>query len=731
MLFLLNNPVIAVAFIISIGFSIVMIKKIVDEIKLNKGLQAKHLAMRVSKVNKRIVKRVSALGAASLAPVAVFAVALVIGLNVTPDTTNTDIVDIQSSADIMNIFEEFNEKIDNNYFGRGWFTTDLAMDGLEEMTPTNDAADFGDNLKADVGSDDHSEVNNQVEGVDEMDNVITDGLYIFSIYGNEVQVSKAWTLAQGSDALELLHTFTYNNNYGCDETSFYPMGLYEDEDNLIVVGNSTTYLCVDPEDVPEGKEPMYYDYWWGHNSYQQETKVIVYSKSDFEVEDEYAVKGNFIGTRKIGNDLYVVTSQYIPYNRYDTEAVLDVELYLPYYKVNDEQTIVAYSDIVYVDGTSPNAFTSFYAIDLVEKEIDMEVILGDSGYNLYVSNNNMYLVGNIYYFWPVASVLDVEEPVYEQKTAIMRVAITDSSVEFDGVGYVDGTIENQFSMDEYQGHLRVTTTVGWWGDVVNYLWVLNDDLKIVGQVGGRDLPENKTLGEPGERIRSTRFDGDYAYIVTFLQTDPFYVINLSDPENPFIEGSLKITGFSEHLQVLDDDHVLGIGFEADENGRQIGLKFNIYDVSDKANPVEAFENPTVFLFEEYGYAWTSAIWNHKDLLVNLDKGILSMPFSTHGWNETDDYWTYNSGILLFDLSIEEGIGEYDFIVHEENARFDCYVYKSLFIDDQFYTISNKYIKVAPLDDPTNFTNSITLREFEYQTNPEGDPIEVDPDVVED
>jgi uncharacterized secreted protein with C-terminal beta-propeller domain len=311
----------------------------------------------------------------------------------------------------------------------------------------------------------------------------------------------------------------------------------------------------------------------------------------------------------------------------------------------------------------------------------------------------------------------------------MRVAIGGSEVKFDGIGYVEGYIENQFSMDEYDGHLRVTTTVGWWGDVINYLWVLDDNLKVVGQVGGKDLPEANTLGEPGERIRSTRFDGDYAYVVTFLQTDPFYVINLSDPENPFIEGSLKITGFSEHLQVLDDDHVLGIGFETNETGGTIGLKFNIYDVSDKSNPVEAFENPTVFLYEDIGYGYTSAIWNHKDLLVNLDKGIMAMPFSSYGWDNTDDYWSYNSGILLFDLSIEEGIGDYDFIIHEANARFDCYVYKSVFIEDQFYTISNKYIKVAPLDDPTNFTNSITLREFEYQTDPYGNP-EVDGEEVE-
>jgi uncharacterized secreted protein with C-terminal beta-propeller domain len=728
MLFLLNNPVVAVVFLISVGFSVVMIKKIVDEIKLNQGLKIKQQAMRVNQVGKGLVKRVSALGAGALAPVAVFTVALVIGLNVAPDTTNTDIIDIQSSADIMTIFEDFNDKFDTNYYRGGWFADEVMNDALD-MAPTSDA----ESPEVDQGSDDHSEVNSQVEGVDEMDNVITDGLYIFSIYGNEVQVSKAWTQTLGSDALELLHTFTYDNNWGCDESNFYPMGLYEDEERLIVVGSETTYTCPDYEDkeYPDGEEPMM-DYWWGYYEYHQTTKVLVYSKSDFSLEDEYALRGNFIGTRKIGDNLYVVTSQYIPFYNEDVE----VENYLPYYEQNDAKTTVAYEDIVYIEGTSPNSFTSFYQVDLNSGEIDMEVVLGDSGYNLYVSNNNMYLVGNIYYFWPAVDVLAVEEPVYEQKTAIMRVSLKDSenkpALEFDGIGYVDGYIENQFSMDEYEGNLRVTTTVGWWGDVVNYLWVLDENLKVVGQVGGRDLPESKTLGLPGERIRSTRFNGDYAYVVTFLQTDPFYVINLQDPENPFIEGDLKITGFSEHLQILDDDHILGIGFEADATtGQTIGLKFNIYDVSDKANPVEAFDNPAVFLYEEYGYGWTSAIWNHKDLLVNLDKGILSMPFSTHGWNETDDYWTYNSGILLFDLSLEDGIGDHEFIIHEENARFDCYVYKSLFIEDQFYTVSNKYIKVAPLDDPTNFTNSITLREFQYQTNPEGDPEVVDPDITED
>ena len=138
MLFLLNNPIVAVVFLFSVGFAVVMIKKIVDEIKLNKGLKIKQQAMRVNQVGKGFAKRVSALGTAALAPVAVFVVALIVGLNVTPDTTTLDVVDIRSSNDILDIFTEFNEKFDNNNYYRGWFCDNLMLeDAVDlEMEPT-------------------------------------------------------------------------------------------------------------------------------------------------------------------------------------------------------------------------------------------------------------------------------------------------------------------------------------------------------------------------------------------------------------------------------------------------------------------------------------------------------------------------------------------------------------------------------------------------------------------
>jgi uncharacterized secreted protein with C-terminal beta-propeller domain len=709
MFFLINNPVIAVVFLIAVGLSIVIFKKLVDEIKLNKLLRIKQKAMRIN-VKSAFNKRISGLGALTMAPVGVFVLFLAFAFNIEPDVDNNVVPTFASAQDILSIYEDFTEKMNSSYYRGGFFIVEDAMD--MEMAPTTDGMLFGDDGSnaEDEGSDDFSGVNNQVDGVDELDNVITDGLYIYSIYGNEVQISKAYTESLGSDALELLHTITFNNNYQCDtEGSSYPIGLYYTEDHLVVITTDYHYDCMDGE--PQ------YDYWGYFYDYNSTTTIRMYDKTDFSLDHETVFSGNFIGSRKIGNDIYLVTNTYIPFNNEE----LNLDEYLPYYEIQNQKVVTKYEDIKYVEGTTPNSFTSFYAYNVESQQVDMETVLGDSGYNLYVSEDNMYLAGSIYYFWPITAIADVEDPIYEHKTAIMRISIDHTSVEFTGVGYVEGNVENQFSMDEYNGNLRLTTTQGWW-DVTNYLWILDEDLNVIGQLGGEDGSES--LGKPGERIRATRFSGDYVYVVTFLQTDPFYVINLTDPANPYIEGELEISGYSEHIKVLSNDYVLGIGYEANDTGRVTGLKFAIYDVSDKSNPFES--SNTTFTFDDFGYAYTSALWNHKDLLVSLDKGFMSMPFSSSGYDDDLNRWTYNSGIIMFDLSLEEGIGQHTFIMHEENAEFNCYVYKSLFISDQFYTVSNKYIKVSSIDDPTNFTNSITLREFSYQDNPDEDP-----EVLED
>src|SRR5205807_2322356 len=116
-------------------------------------------------------------------------------------------------------------------------------------------------------------------------------------------------------------------------------------------------------------------------------------------------------------------------------------------------------------------------------------------------------------------------------------------------------ILNQFSMDEYQGHFRIATTIGepWGGGSnpsVNNLYVLDESLKTVGSL------ENLA---PGERIYSTRFLGKRAYMVTFRNVDPLFAIDLADPAKPAVLGQLKIPGYSDYLHPYDENHLIGFG----------------------------------------------------------------------------------------------------------------------------------------------------------------------------
>lgn len=691
MKYFISNPVISFTVIVLLGFVVYMGIKLFDEIILNKDLKLKHKQMRIDSVFKGARSRVAGLTAATLVPLSIIIAFVVVGSNTTT-IEDKGLLSINSSSDILNIYADFNEKLNSRY---------KSFDGVDEgmiLAPESDVNGVEGVTSDDItttgsGSDDYSETNNQVIGVDEMDNVLTDGKFIYTMQNNKIQITFAGVMVDGefdASQIGLYKTIEYSTSL-CTDEQFYPQGMFVDDNYLIVIGNQYDYYCdgtkyEEGEDLPISTDEIEYGYYYmGYQS--SSIKVLVYDISDnFSLQDDYKMNGYFTGTRKIGDSLYIVTNNYIPF--YDQDINLDD--YLPSYKLNGSEVTSNYEDIIYVDGTSPNSFTTFYGINLETKEVDMEVILGDSGYNLYVSNENMYLVGTSYYFWPIINELfdavTTEDSTYETKTAILKVAIGNAEVEYTTLGFVEGNTLNQFSMDEYKGNLRITTTEGWWGEQINNrLYILDENLKVTSML--------EKLGKVGETIKSTRFVGDYAYLVTFEQTDPFYVINVSDPENPVVEGELIIPGYSAYLQPLGEDYILGIGY-GDNDGGTNGLKIAIFDVSDKANPI-ILGKEAIFDYSEHGWAYSTATYNHKDLLISLDKGIIALPFTTYSYLEEEGY-SFNSGILVYDFNFTEGLDYSGFVQHDQDSKEDVYVYKSKFISEYFYTISNKYIKVSTL-----------------------------------
>ncbi len=149
-------------------------------------------------------------------------------------------------------------------------------------------------------------------------------------------------------------------------------------------------------------------------------------------------------------------------------------------------------------------------------------------------------------------------------------------------GEVPGSTLNQYSLSEFEGRLRIATTEGtpWGGGEesqsgVHVFEIRGDELVEVGAVDG--------LGRT-ETIQSVRFMGPVGYVVTFRQTDPLYVIDLSDPTAPRAVGELKIPGFSSYLHPIGEGRLVGVGRDADLEGRDLGFLVSLFDVSDPTAP---------------------------------------------------------------------------------------------------------------------------------------------------
>ncbi|MCD6550458.1 beta-propeller domain-containing protein [bacterium] len=245
-----------------------------------------------------------------------------------------------------------------------------------------------------------------------------------------------------------------------------------------------------------------------------------------------------------------------------------------------------------------------------------------------------------------------------ERTGIVKIGLKD--FEIYASGDVPGKPLNQFSLDEYQNHLRIAITVGerFFGmgsigissrESANDVYVLDKDLKIVGSV--------KDLGLR-ERIYSVRFVEDKGYVVTFRRIDPFYVLDLSDPQKPELKGELKIPGFSSYLHPITKERVLGIGKEGSK------VKISLFDVSSPDDPSEADK----YILDEY---WSDILNTHHAFLLDKKHKIFFMPGSKGGY-----VFSYNNDELKLQKAVS-GI----------RAR------RAIYINDYLYIIGDNKITV--------------------------------------
>ncbi len=363
--------------------------------------------------------------------------------------------------------------------------------------------------------------------------------------------------------------------------------------------------------------------------------------------------------------------------------------------------------------------------------------------NAYISEHNMYLLNNKYEngngnpsIWQYIKRLfgfggipgyinnmDELDYDYDEYTHIYKFEICDNgSIEFRDETKVKGTTINQFSLDEYNENLRI----GLYTDDGSRVVVFDKNLKQIG--------ETDYLSK-GEKMYSTRFLGNKAYMVTYKTIDPLYVIDLSEPTNPTVLGKLKIPGYSTYLHPYDENHLIGIGMQTEErvnrnsSGKIIstsavitGMKMALFDVSDVKNPIQISQ--TVIGDSRT----TSAILtNHKALLFSAEKGIIAIPVnnyaedfeistsSTNISSLVNSYTNYNKkyvseGYFVYDINLTDGFKLKGKITHTKRHNISKYSYKTtskllrgMWIEDNLFTVSEEMIKVNKLDDLTEIS----------------------------
>ncbi len=202
------------------------------------------------------------------------------------------------------------------------------------------------------------------------------------------------------------------------------------------------------------------------------------------------------------------------------------------------------------------------------------------------------------------------------QTGLTKISL--SNLQVIATGNIPGTLLNQFSMDEWNGNLRLASTIEgdfFWGfgggraESVNDVYILDGRLNVVGSVQDLGLTE---------RIYSARFVEDRGYLVTFRQTDPFYVLDLSNPRKPEMKGELKIPGFSSYLHPLEKNLVLGVGKEGGN------VKLSLFNVSNASNPTEVSK----YLLKDY---WTEVLSTHHAFLSDQAHNIFFMPGGEGGY----------------------------------------------------------------------------------------------------
>jgi uncharacterized secreted protein with C-terminal beta-propeller domain len=673
-----------------------------------------------------------------------------------------------SKEDLLAFLEARQSGQQNNFWGGG-----IASRGLMMNSAVTDSAGMGAvkslaapmakseaATQASGSADDYSKTNTQVAGVDESDIIKTDGQYIYALNRQEIIIAAAYP----AEEAKIVSRLTFKGQ---------PQELFVSGNKLVVFGQSygneimskTVTDCAGKTDCLTPDMPIMQGQFTFINVYD------ISDKTKPKLERDMALEGSYVNSRLIGDYVYLLSSKYsydyspeplpliIRQGKVGRMAMPPVYYFdMPYQSYNFT-TVSAFnvkdaaaqeSQEVYLLSGTQNLFVSqnniyiTYTKYLDENQLRMEatkqllmpklsaadqsrIAKVDAADEQVLSPDEKLskvymIIGRYLMQVGQADQQKIEDQIKEmikqkyadiskelEKTVVHKIAIDQGKVEYKTMAEVPGSVLNQFSMDEQDGYFRIATTKNRsWSSLVDQetndsysnMYVLDQDMKQIGAL------ENLAKGE---KIYSVRFLGKRAYMVTFKQTDPLFVIDLATPTAPKILGELKIPGFSSYLHPYDENTLIGFGKDTSENefGGVItgGLKLSLFDVSQVDKPVELDH----YSMGDRG-SDSIALTDHRAFLFSKDKNLLVVPVSLYQSANRNEWGKFIfGGAAVFSVDNNKFVlrGKID---HSDNGQpgdnyyldgfsyYDNNVLRSLYIKDTLFTYSSRYLKANKLSD---------------------------------
>lgn len=667
-------------------------------------------------------------------------------------TTEFSLQPAQSCDDVKNnVIDSMTEELlRQRYDHGGWLEADAA--GGNNGAPQ---ADRG----AEDSPDDYTTTNNQEAGVDEADFVKTDGDFIYLLNGYDLVIVDSWPAEQAQEVGRFSigsHNYDGGDEWQRDYQYSRPTAMFLEGDHVAIFSQVSESNYENDGD---------YDYFQG-------TRITILDVSDRtapRLDRAIDIEGWYNDARMIDGEVYVVSNGSVPYpdgyweltyddsedsnglppiewdaddarreqlknqarptarqlvsNLFGSGSIVD---HLPVERqlnsdleVVSERSLYSCTDLYLPRVATQAGVLNISHFDLDQKSAVKSTGLLSNGWEVYSSEDNLYIAQSSNWWWWGWGSNDVE-------TAIHKFGLNgpNGNPAYVASGLVDGWLLNQFSMSEHNGFLRVATTENQWAE--------NPDTGEWEQSGGNHVivleQKNGLLEEtgsirnlaPGEQVFAARFMGDKGYVVTFEQVDPLFTFDLSDPYNPVLKGELKINGFSSYIHPMGPDHLLTIGQDATADGQILGVHLQIFDVSDMNNPVRTYQEK---ISTGSWSSWSEAMWDHHAFTYHPGKEILAIPINIHEWDDQngDNF----SGLLVYKASSSTGFSELGRINHADlvstyhcgYSSVDCYEYdwwtsvrRSIFIEDYVYSISDVGMKVNDLLTPSVEHAAMVLRQ---------------------